>query len=142
LIKYLTPDEAAEELLGWTGKRKGRALMRFVFRKEKAENREIAIRVQGEKQTRYKLTEPMLQLHLPELFSPHIEALAQELCRRIDDVRSTIGAEIDERMAPQIRQIRSSHQKLTSEVSRLAHTTNTGFSRLERRIGELERKSG
>lgn len=142
MIKYLTPDEAAEELLGWTGKRRGRALMRAIFRKEKAENREIAIRVHGEKQTRYKLTEPMLQLHLPELFSPHIESLARELCRRIDDMKSTIGAEIDERVAPQVQQIRANHQKLTTEVSRLAHATSTGFGRFERRISELERKIG
>jgi hypothetical protein len=138
-VNYLTPEEAADKILGWTGRRRGRRLIALVLRKERVEQREIAIRGPGSGNgIRYGLTEPMLRLHFPELFAPQIDALAVELRRRVDQLKATIGAEVDERMAPQVQQLRSAHERLTSEVTRLATSTNDGFQRLERRIGKIE----
>jgi hypothetical protein len=140
MIEPMEPNEAAEKILGWTGKWRGKQLMRLVFRKEKAEKREIALRFKGEQRTRYKLTEPMLQLHFPEFFVPRVDALAEELSKRIDELRATVGATVDERMAPQIQKIRFDHSKLETAVCRLASTTNEGFGRIERRLVKLENK--
>lgn len=140
MIRYLTPDEAAGELLGWTGKWRGQALLRIVLRKERQESREIAVRVKGEQRVRYKLTEPMLKLHFPELFLPQVEALAKELHRKIDDIKATIGAEVDERMAPQIQRIRVEHTDLVGEVTQLASNTNDRFRKIELRMAVLEGK--
>src|SRR5512147_1953838 len=108
------------------------------FRKERTEKREIAIREQGPQRVRYKVTEPMLRLHFPGLFSPQIDALTRELTHRIDALRATIGAEVDERVSPQVQMLRAAHERLTSDVTRLAQSTDEGFTRLERRIYKIE----
>lgn|SRR5512147_227909 len=137
-MRHLTPDEAAEKVLGWQGRYRGQALLRVIFRKERTEKREIAIREQGPQRVRYKVTEPMLRLHFPELFSPQIDALTRELTHRIDALRATIGAEVDERVSPQVQMLRAAHERLTSDVTRLAQSTDEGFTRLERRIYKIE----
>lgn len=142
MIKYLTPDEAAGELLGWTGRRRGRALLRVILRKEHAEKREIAVRIHGAQRVRYKVTEPMLRLHFPELFTSQIDALAAELYRRLEELKATIGAEVDERMAPQVQRLRAEHDRLTASVAALTHDTDEGLRRIERRMRELEQKAG
>jgi hypothetical protein len=141
VTKYLTPDEAAGDVLGWRGKHRGQKLLRYVRRKERMEKRQIAVRGPGQGNgNRYLLTEAMLRLHFPEFFVPHVDALAQELHKRIDDICATIGAEIDERMAPQVQQLRATDEKLGQQVVRLARSTNDGFQRIERRIAKLEKK--
>jgi hypothetical protein len=138
-LKYLTPDEAADEVLGWTGRYRGQKLLRLVLRKEKSEKREIAVRGPGTGNgLRYYLTDAMLRLHFPELFAPQVATLAVELCRRIDQLKATIGAEVDERVAPQVQQLRAAHTQLTGDVVRLAQSTNDGFQRIERRITKIE----
>lgn len=138
-MKYLSPEEAADQILAWKGRQRGRRLLRLVLRKEQVERRQIAVRGPGVGNgVRYQLTEAMLRLHFPELFQPHVDALAQELCRRIDELRSTIGAEVDERMAPQVQQLRAANDRLTENVTRLTRSTDDGFRRVERRIGKIE----
>lgn len=138
-MNLLTPDEAAETCLRWTGKRRGRRLMRLVLAKERKEGREIAVRLAGTGTgTRYRLTESMLHLHLPELFESDISTLATLLSKRLDDLRSTLGAEVDERMAPQIESVRAEHNRLASRVTTLVTSTEDGFKRFHRRIRRLE----
>lgn len=137
----MSPDEAAESLLGWTGKRRGRKLMRWVLKAEKRLGHEIAMRVRDAgKGTRYRLTEPTLRLHLPELFAPQVDSLAAELSAKIESLRATIGVTVDERMAPQVQKIRSEHSRLCSDVMKLTTSVEDGFGRLERRLTILERE--
>lgn len=140
-IRYYSMDEAADALLGWKGRNRGRKLRRLVLRKEKEEGREIAIRNGSTGGTHWawmQVTESMMRLHFPELFQPAMDALAQEIHRRIDDLKTTLGAEIDERIAPQVQVLRSQHKGLAKELARLAEGTNDGFSRIERRFERIE----
>jgi hypothetical protein len=82
----------------------------------------------------------MLRLHFPELFAPQIDAIAMELSRKVDELRSTIGATVDERMAPQVQAIRAAHRSLSSEVTRLAASTTDGFAKTERRLARIENR--
>lgn len=133
------PDEAAERILGWKGKRRGVKLMRWIRSKERACGHEIAIRTAGVgRGARYGITEPMLRLHLPELFAPQIDSLAQELSKKIDQLKATIGATVDERMAPQVQKLQADHQYLTAQVTRLTTSTDDGFTRIESRLRKLE----
>ena len=141
MIAVLSPDEAAEEWLGWTGKRKGRKLMRWVLKAEKRLGHEIAMRVHGEgKGTRYRLKEPTVRLYLPELFTPCVDSLAIELSAKIESLRATIGATVDERMAPQVQKIRAEHARLQADVMKLTTSVEDGFGRLERRLSILEKE--
>lgn len=138
-MRYMSPDEAAQEILGWSGAHRGQKLLRLILSKERQEKREIAVRGPGAgKGTRYRLTESMLRLHFPELFATQIDAIAVELSRKIDQLRSTIGATVDERIAPQIQTMRAEHRQLSSEVARLAENTAECFSRIERRLAKNE----
>lgn len=129
---YLTPDAAAA-LLGWVGEKRGERLLRVMFAKEARTGREIMVRTGGKRNgVRYKLTEPMLKRHCKELFIPTPDDLVADVKRHLRGLDGRVEAIVDERVAPQIEELRARGAKTDEAVREIARSSRQLGARLNR----------
>lgn len=99
--------ELAKLYPGWTGPR-GLKLRRYVFRRERVLRRRIAIRLPGEKRSRYRVTWDSLTAHCRELFPAKkgSQKLSSEMLSALDEyVTARITQVIETVVEPKLREL-------------------------------------
>lgn len=127
MSRYLTLDQGAE-LLGWVGSKRSERLLRVIVAREKRLGREIVPRNGGSRNgVRYGLTEQILKRHFAEMFMTTPDELVQRLGPALGRLDERIEVIVDERIAPQVEELRCADQLLARSVERV-----------ERRVAMLE----
>lgn len=125
--RYLALDQGAE-LLGWVGSKRSERLLRVIVAKERRLGREIVPRLGGSGSgVRYGLTEQILRRHFAELFMSTPDELMKRLGPALGRLDERIEVIVDERLAPQIEELRCADQLIARSVECV-----------ERRVARLE----
>jgi hypothetical protein len=125
--RYLTLDQGAE-LLGWVGSKRSERLLRVIVSKERRLGREIVPRLGGSRNgVRYGLTEQILRRNFAEMFMSTPDELIQRLGPALGRLDERIEVIVDERLAPQIEELRCADQLIARSVECV-----------ERRVARLE----
>jgi hypothetical protein len=127
MSRYLTLDQGAE-LLGWVGEKRRDRLLRIIVAKEKRLGHELVPRLGGDGTgVRYGLTEQILRRYFAEMFLTTPDELIERLGPALGRLDERIEVIVDERLAPQIEELRCSDALLARSVERV-----------EKRVSALE----
>ena len=103
--------------------------------KERRLGHEIMVRGGGEGPgMRYQFTEPMLERYCRELFLVTPDELLKRLAPALGRLDERVEAIVDERVAPEVEQLRAEGELVASAVERNSSAIRT----LERRVSNLE----
>jgi len=139
----LSPADAAESILGWKGKFRGKKLIRKVKSKEKRIGRQIAKRKPGRNGVeQYQLTEDILRKEMPELFEISGISLAKEIRSHVDAMDASLCSKIDEAVSERASAFISANLSTRVDMRRLETELRARCDTLESRIVDLSRKIG
>lgn len=110
--RYLSPNKAAKDLLGWTDVNRGRRLISHMKAKEKEAGKLLMHRKRHLSKTWFYVTEPMLRRYLPEFFMLTQDELGAEIRSYLEQVKSRLSVEIDERIAVAVEALKGDIKRI------------------------------
>jgi len=116
-----SPSDAADAVLGWKGRFRGKRLIRKVLAKEKRTGRQIFKRsVAPNGRTAYLITRAVIANEFPDLLKPTVESLMNDIRLRMDELENsiskTVATEVNKHMSSCVRQ----NSLLRVELKRLS----------------------
>lgn len=137
----MSPSVAADKLLSWKGRFRGKKLLRRILAHEKLTGREIAKRVpRSNGMMCYLITKSKLIAELPELFDSSVDTIANQVHARIDSIGETVSLLVDEAVSHRLSAIESLLTNLRSASDRERTCRENAVRELSKRINVLEKR--
>lgn len=134
----LTLNHAAEHVLGWKGRFRGKKLLRKVLAKEKRIGRELAIRDKSRNgRTGYFVTAGMLRDEFPELLIPTAEGVARDVKIRLDALMVDIEQMVHDSVAKHLNSCVLQNRDTKIELGRLREYTESNIRSISRQIEDM-----
>lgn len=136
-----SPADAAESVLGWKGRYRGKRLIRKVLAKEKKSGREIFKRSPlPNGKSAYSITKPVLTKEFPELLKPTVDSLLQGVLERFDELEKKLNkiilVEVNKHMSSCIKQ----NSLLRVDLKHATDDLESRIAKLCSKIAALESK--
>lgn len=140
-MKYYSTRDAAEKLLGWKGKHRGKRLSRVIIKQEKKLGFQFAKRVPSRTGKPWlEIDEKSLRLYLPNLFEVSQIELATEMRSKLDAICESIPDQIASQIDERIHTGQRHATGILSEIRKIESGIMLEVDRLSRRIDAIERK--
>lgn len=139
--KEYSPSDAAEEVLGWKGRYRGKRLIRKVLAKEKKLGREIFKRTQSPNgRMAYSITKSALTKEFHELLKPTVDSVLHGVLERLDELEKKLNkiilVEVNRHMSSCIKQ----NSLLRVDLKHATDGLESRISTLNAKIASLESK--
>jgi hypothetical protein len=139
----LSLNDAAESILGWKGRFRGKKLLRKVLAKEKRTGRELASRARARNgKVGYLVTSAMIRAEFPELLIPSAEGIALEVRAKLDAINTQIERMVEESVAKHMDSCLSQSSRQRVELNSIKNETRVSIDEIFDRIGTIEKMLG
>jgi len=140
-MKTYSTRDAAEKLLGWKGRLRGKRLSRVIVKQEKKLGFQFAKRVPSHTGKSWlRVDEKSLRLYLPNLFDASPIELANEIRAKIDVLNESIPEQIASQIDERIHTGQRHATNIMAEIKRVESGIMNEVDRLSRRIDTIERR--